>query len=110
MTSDFRVYKVLDNNGGTAFSGSEPTQNQHLRLHLVDTFSSICIKYLSDASKFNTTDFIPVSTDSTVSASTTDGAIESIVVTGGSGIYRWNLLCTGLYLVMEQIKEHHLVQ
>ena len=25
MTSDFRVYKVLDNNGGTAFSGSEPT-------------------------------------------------------------------------------------
>ena len=25
MTSDNRVYKVLDNNGGTAFSGSEPT-------------------------------------------------------------------------------------
>ena len=25
MTSDFRVYKVLDNNGGTAYSGSAPT-------------------------------------------------------------------------------------
>jgi hypothetical protein len=39
----------------------------------------------SDAAKFNTTDFIPVSTDSTVSAAATDGAIESLVVTGGSG-------------------------
>ena len=25
VTSDFRVYKVLDNNGGAAYSGSEPT-------------------------------------------------------------------------------------
>ena len=25
MTSDFRVYKVLDINGGSAYSGSEPT-------------------------------------------------------------------------------------
>ena len=25
MTSEFRVYKVLDNNGGVAYSGSEPT-------------------------------------------------------------------------------------
>ena len=25
MTTDFRVYKVLDNNGGTAYSGSAPT-------------------------------------------------------------------------------------
>ena len=25
VTSDLRVYKVLDNNGGTAYSGSEPT-------------------------------------------------------------------------------------
>ena len=69
MTSDFRVYKVLDNNGGTAFSGSEPTSSQRLRLHLVDMFSSICTKYLLQMQpKFNTTDFIPVSTDSTVSA------------------------------------------
>ena len=32
-----------------------------------------------------TTDFMPVSTDSTVSAAATDGAIESLVVTAGSG-------------------------
>ena len=25
MTSDYRVYKVLDNNDGTAYSGAEPT-------------------------------------------------------------------------------------
>ena len=25
ITSDYRVYKVLDNNGGSAYSGSEPT-------------------------------------------------------------------------------------
>ena len=39
----------------------------------------------SDAAKYLTTDYIPVSTDSTVSAAATDGAIESLVVTGGSG-------------------------
>ena len=39
----------------------------------------------SDAAKFLTTDFMPVSTDSTVSAAATDGAIESLIVTAGSG-------------------------
>ena len=39
----------------------------------------------SDASKYLTTDFIPVATDSTVSAAATDGAIESVIVTAGSG-------------------------
>ena len=86
MTSDFRVYKVLDNNGGTAFSGSEPTSESTSAFAL----GGYVLKYMykisaSDAAKFNTTDFIPVSTDSTVSAAATDGAIESIVVTAGSG-------------------------
>ena len=39
----------------------------------------------SEQTKFLTTDFMPVSTDSTVSAAATDGKIESLVVTGGSG-------------------------
>ena len=39
----------------------------------------------SDQNKFLTADFMPVSTDSTVSAAATDGAIESLVVTAGSG-------------------------
>ena len=34
---------------------------------------------------FLTADFMPVSTDSTVSAAATDGAIDSIIVTAGSG-------------------------
>ena len=69
MTSDFRVYKVLDNNGGSAFSGSEPTSES------TSPFASggYVLKYMytistSDFSKFGTTDFIPVATDSTVSA------------------------------------------
>ena len=32
-TSDNRVYKVLDNNGGTAYSGSEPTSESTSPLH-----------------------------------------------------------------------------
>ena len=46
MTSDFRVYKVLDNNGGTAFSGSEPTSESTSAFALVDMFLNICTKYL----------------------------------------------------------------
>ena len=86
MTSDFRVYKVLDNNGGSAFSGSEPTSES------TSPFSSggYVLKYMykvttSDFAKFGTTDFIPVETDSTVSAAATDGKIESLIVTAGSG-------------------------
>ena len=86
MTSDFRVYKVLDNNGGTAFSGSEPTSESTSAFAL----GGYVLKYMykisaSDASKYITTDFIPVATDSTVSAAATDGKIESIKVTAGSG-------------------------
>ena len=86
MTSDYRVYKVLDNNGGTAYSGSEPTSES------TDPFElgGYVLKYMykltaSEAAKFLTADYIPVSDDSTVSAAATDGKIESIIVTGGSG-------------------------
>ena len=86
ITSDFRVYKVLDNNGGTAYSGSEPTSES------TDPFAlgGYILKYMykitaSEAAKFLTSDFAPVSDDSTVSAAATDGKIESIKVTAGSG-------------------------
>ena len=39
----------------------------------------------SDQTKYLTTDFMSVTTDATVSAAATDGAIESLVVTAGSG-------------------------
>ena len=86
MTSDFRVYKVLDNNGGTAYSGAEPTSTSNSTFAL----GGYVLKYMytisaSDTAKYLTTDYIPVSTDSTVSAAATDGAIESLVVTAGSG-------------------------
>ena len=86
MTSDFRVYKVLDNNGGSAFSGSEPTSESNSPVES----GGYVLKYMykistSDFAKFGTTDFIPVATDSTVSAAATDGKIESLSVTAGSG-------------------------
>ena len=86
LTSANRVYKVLDNNGGTAYSGSEPTSESTSPFAL----GGYVLKYMysvssSDAAKFLTTDFMPVSTDSTVSAAATDGAIESLIVTAGSG-------------------------
>ena len=86
MTSAFRVYKVLDNNGGSAFSGSEPTSESSSPFEA----GGYVLKYMftistSDFAKYGTTDFIPVTTDSTVSAAATDGAIESISVTAGSG-------------------------
>ena len=86
MTSDFRVYKVLDNNAGAAYSGAEPTSTSNSPVAI----GGYILKYMytitqSESSKFLTTDFMPVSTDSTVSAAATDGAIESLKVTGGSG-------------------------
>ena len=85
-TSDNRVYKVLDNNGGTAYSGSEPTSTSNSAFEL----GGYTLKYMytisaSDQNKFLTADFMPVSTNSTVSAAATDGAIESLAVTAGSG-------------------------
>ena len=86
ITSDFRVYKVLDNNGGSAYSGSEPTSESTSPFAL----GGYVLKYMykitaSEAAKFLTSDFAPVSDDSTVSAAATDGKIESVKVTAGSG-------------------------
>ena len=85
-TSDNRVYKVLDNNGGTAYSGSEPTSESTSAFAL----GGYVMKYMytisaSEQTKFLTVDFMPVSTDSTVSAAAVDGAIESLQITAGSG-------------------------
>jgi hypothetical protein len=83
-TSDNRVYKVLDNNGGTAYSGSEPTSES------TSPFAQggYILKYMytitaAEQTKFLTTDFMPVSTDTAVSAAAIDGKIESLIVTGG---------------------------
>ena len=86
LTSDNRVYKVIDNNAGAAYSGSEPTSESTSPFAL----GGYVLKYMysvtsAEAAKYLTTDYMPVSTDSTVSAAATDGQIESLVVTAGSG-------------------------
>lgn len=85
-TSDNRVYKVLDNNQGVAYSGSEPTSESSSPF----AQGGYVLKYMykitaAQQTKFLTTDFMPVSTDSTVSAAATDGKIESLLATAGSG-------------------------
>ena len=86
VTSDYRVYKVLDNNGGVAYSGSEPTSESTAPFAI----GGYVIKYMysisaSDFGKYATTDFISVATNSTVALAATDGKIESLTVTAGSG-------------------------
>ena len=87
-TSDNRVYKVLDNNGGTAYSGAEPTSESTSTFVL----GGYTLKYMyaitaSEQASYLTTDFMPVSTDSTVSSAAVDGSISSIIVTNtGSGL------------------------
>jgi len=85
-TADNRVYKVMDNNSGAAYSGAEPTSESTSLF----TLGGYTLKYMytistSNYTKFMTADFMPVVTDSTVSAAATDGEIISVVVTAGSG-------------------------
>ena len=86
VTSTFNVYKVLDNNSGVAYSGAEPTSTATSPFEL----GGYVLKYMfnistADIGKFVTTDFVPVATDSTVSAAATAGGIESLKITTGSG-------------------------
>jgi len=92
-TSANRIYKVISNipagefTAASAFSGTEPTSESTSLF----TSGGYVLKYMytitaANATKFLTTDFMPVITDSTVSAAATDGAIESFQVTGlGAG-------------------------
>ena len=93
-TSANRVYKVISNipvganTASSAFDGSEPTTEGTTLF----TVGGYVLKYMytisaSNATKFLTTDFMPVETDSTVSAAAVDGAIESLRVTNvGTGL------------------------
>ena len=86
MTSDYRVYKVLDNNSGVAYSGAAPTTESTAPFEL----GGYVLQYVysltsSEIERYLTTDFMPVSTDSVVSAAATDGAISSLKITAGSG-------------------------
>mgnify|MGYP006097369949 FL=1 len=86
MTTDFRVYKVLDNNGGVAYSGIEPTSEVTGPFEL----GGYTLQYMyklttSEVQKFVTSDFIPVSTDSAVTAAAVNGSIDVVRTVAGSG-------------------------
>ena len=89
ITSDFRVYKVLYNlnsSGNKIALSTEPTFTSPVKQFVGGYY----LQYMytlttTQVDKFLTTDFMPVSTDATVSAAATDGAIDSFSVTGGSG-------------------------
>ena len=86
MTSEYKVYKVLDNNGGTAYSGVEPTTISAIPFELGGyTLQYMYTLSVSEIDKFLTSDFIPVTTDSTVSAAAVDGSIDVVRVAAGSG-------------------------
>ena len=98
VTDEFKVYKVLDNNGGTAISAgaagptstaSDPFFSGGYYLQYMYTLST------SQIQKFVTTDFVPVVLNSTVvgdvetnsgdTAPFNGAPVKVIKVTGGSG-------------------------
>ena len=87
VNSNSDVYKVIENDGNTAAT-DEPTSTSN---SIFSTSDGYRYKYMysltaSEQINFKSTDFIHVSTDSTVSAAAVDGALDTILVTaGGSG-------------------------
>ena len=87
VNSNNDVYKVIENDGNTAAT-DEPTSTSN---SIFSTSDGYRYKYMysltaSEQINFKSTDFIHVSTDSTVSAAAVDGALDTILVTaGGSG-------------------------
>jgi len=87
LSSDNNVYKCLGNNGNSA-STVEPTGTS---TSILTTGDSYKWKYMytltaSEQTNFLSTDFMHVSTDSTVSSAAVDGALDTILIkTAGSG-------------------------
>ena len=87
ISSDNNVYKVISNNGNAA-STVEPTGTS---TSILTTGDSYKWKYMysltaSEQTNFLSTDFMHVSTDSTVASAAVDGAIDTVLIkTAGSG-------------------------
>ena len=87
LTTDRNVYKCLDNDNNTA-STVEPTGTSTTVLTTADGYKWKYMYTLSASQQANflSTDFMAVSTNSTVSSAAVDGAIEIIKIkTAGSG-------------------------
>src|SRR6056300_1266622 len=87
LTSDRNVYKCLDNNGG----GTSTDQPSGTSTSVITTSDDYKWKYMytlsaSQQANFLSTDFMGVSTNSTVSAAAVDGALDVVKIkTAGSG-------------------------
>jgi hypothetical protein len=87
LSSTFNVYKVLDNNGNAA-STVEPTGTSNSILTTGDGYKWKYMYTLSASQQANflSTDFMGVSTNSTVSSAAVDGAVNIVKIkTAGSG-------------------------
>jgi len=86
INSVFAVYKVIDNDGNTA-STVEPTSTSNSIFTTSDGYKWKYMYSLTSAETLNfmSTDFMHISTDSTVSAAAVNGALDTIeIVAGGS--------------------------
>ncbi len=88
MNSAYAVYKCIENDSNTA-STVEPTSTSN---SIVTTGDGYKWKYMysltsAESLNFMSTDFIHVSTDSTVTAAAVDGALDTIEVVAGGSSY-----------------------
>ena len=88
MNSVYAVYKVIDNDGATA-STVEPTSTSNSIFTTSDGYKWKYMYSLTSAETLNfmSTDFMHVSTDSTVSAAAVDGALDTIEIVAGGSSY-----------------------
>jgi len=91
VTSAYRVYKVLDNNNNTAFTGgTEPTSTSSAPFSL----GGYTLKYMytlstQDVQNFLTPDFMPVPTAAESGNALTDGALHIIDITNAGLAASW---------------------
>jgi len=88
MNSVFAVYKVIDNDGATA-STVEPTSTSNSIFTTSDNYKWKYMYSLTSAETLNfmSTDFMHVSTDSTVSTAAVNGALDTIEIVAGGSSY-----------------------
>jgi hypothetical protein len=102
LTSTYQVFKCLDNNGGAAVtSGNEPSVAEGTTT-ILTTGDGYKWKYMytltaAQQTNFLSTDFMPVSTNTTISNAAVDGGIDIVKVkTGGSSFSSTSSTITGI--------------
>ena len=88
INSSNNVYKVIENDGATA-STSEPTSTSTSIFSTADGYRWKFMYSLSttQVTNFVSTDYMPVSTNSTVAAAAVNGALDTVLVAAGGSSY-----------------------